>query len=401
LEPRHEPEDAPTDVRNDALTGTPYQTIAAIGQGGMGEVVEAMHVALGKRVVVKLLHAHLSSSPHLVDRLRLEAQVLARLAHPNIVAVSDLGRTLGGRPYLVMDRLVGRTLRDVQKERGAVTPTEAVDWVRQGLAGLSCAHEAGLVHRDIKLDNIFLCDPEPQADGRGRIKLLDFGITKVLEASASLGGPAPVALPTAEGMLVGTPRFASPEQCYGKPVDARSDVYSMGLVLYALLAGRGAFQHIRGALEVLRAQVALVPEPPSAHAPHVHRELDAVVMKAIEKRADDRFQTAAVFRDALALALMRAVSPAIVTAPPDVPITPRPRALAARVPVQAASEPPQITRTELRRETSPLPAARAAMADDEEATQIQAMPGSFARSVAVTALVFLALGLLLALTVSR
>lgn len=264
----------------------------------MGEVVAAEHVALGKRVVVKLLHSKLAERPDHVDRMRLEAQALARLAHPNLVVVHDYGRTAGGRPYIVMEHLVGRTLRDELKERGRLPPAEAIDLVRQALAGLGAAHAVGLVHRDVKLDNLFVCDP---VGGVRTLKVLDFGIAKVLPKASAPSTPAPLAFPTEEGVALGTPRFFAPEQARGISVDARTDVYSAGLVLYALLAGRGPFDHVHALYDLALAQVEEVPEPPSVHAGvPLPPALERTVLRAIAKHPDDRFPSAAMFSAELA-----------------------------------------------------------------------------------------------------
>jgi serine/threonine-protein kinase len=276
------------------LWGTPYRARQRLGRGGMGEVVEAEHVALGKPVVVKLLHLDLNEKPHVVERMRVEAQALARLAHKNLVAVTDFGQTAEGRTYFVMERLYGRTLREELDERGPLPASEAVEYVTQALAGLAAAHGAGIVHRDVKLDNLFLC--EPDAEGRRLVKVLDFGAAKVVAPGGGGPAPAPSRYETGEGILVGTPRYLSPEQACGRPVDARADVYAAGVVLYALLAGRSPFEHVASLLDLLRAHAALVPEPPSRHAPAaIPADLDRAVMRALEKDPDRRFPSSAAF----------------------------------------------------------------------------------------------------------
>jgi serine/threonine-protein kinase len=291
----------------DALAGTPYRFVRKIGRGGMGEVVEAEHVALGKRVVVKLLHRSLASRPDLVDRMRLEAQALARLAHPNLVVVHDYGRTPEGRPYIVMEQLVGRTLREELRSRGRLPPAEAIELVRQTLSGLAAAHALGLVHRDVKLENLFVCDA---AEGARTLKVLDFGIAKVLPAARSPGAPEPLAFPTEEGVAIGTPRFFAPEQARGQAVDARTDVYATGVVLYTLLAGRGPFDHLHALYELSQAQADEMPAPPSHHAGvPLPEDLERAVLRAIAKRPEDRFQSAAAFSGALERVAARLVAP--------------------------------------------------------------------------------------------
>ncbi|KYF84562.1 protein kinase, partial [Sorangium cellulosum] len=280
------------------LYGTPYRPVRRLGRGGMGEVIEAAHVGLDKPVVVKLLHRDLNREPRLVERMRVEAQSLARLAHPNLVMVTDFGRTAEGRTFLVMERLYGRTMREELAARGALPPLEALDLVTQTLAGLAAAHGAGIVHRDVKLENLFVCD----ADARGRrvVKVLDFGIAKVVAPRGDGRAPAPSLYQTEEGVLVGTPRYLSPEQACGLAVDARTDVYAAGVVLYTLLAGRGPFEHVKRVPDLVRAHASEVPAPPSCHAPRpVPPELDRAVMRALEKRPELRFPDAAAFADEL------------------------------------------------------------------------------------------------------
>ncbi|AGP40651.1 serine/threonine-protein kinase [Sorangium cellulosum] len=287
-----------SELSDTLLYGTPYRPVRRLGRGGMGEVIEAAHVGLDKPVVVKLLHRDLNREPRLVERMRVEAQSLARLAHPNLVMVTDFGRTAEGRTFLVMERLYGRTMREELAARGALPPLEALDLVTQTLAGLAAAHGAGIVHRDVKLENLFVCD----ADARGRrvVKVLDFGIAKVVAPRGDGRAPAPSLYQTEEGVLVGTPRYLSPEQACGLAVDARTDVYAAGVVLYTLLAGRGPFEHVKRVPDLVRAHASEVPAPPSCHAPRpVPPELDRAVMRALEKRPELRFPDAAAFADEL------------------------------------------------------------------------------------------------------
>jgi serine/threonine-protein kinase len=260
-----------------------------IGSGGMGEVYAAEHTALGKAVVIKVLHRQLADQPGLSDRVRLEAQVLARLTSPHLVDVIDLGRSHDGRPYMVMERLVGRTLRDEVRERGPLPVREALEYARQMLVGLAAAHAAGIVHRDVKPQNVFLCEPAA-AGGARTIKVLDFGIAKLLEGA--LGTLAPPAVPTQEGVSIGTPEYFSPEQARGTKVDPRSDVYSVGAVLYLLLTGRAPFQHRRGVAELVRAHAREEPDPPSTHRRGLARSIDRLVLEALAKDPEVRPKSA-------------------------------------------------------------------------------------------------------------
>lgn len=290
------------------LAGTNFRALRKLGEGSMGLVVEAENLSLGTVVVIKLLHAALARRPDYVDRLRLEAQALARLRHPNLIVVSDFSVTAAGVPFLVMERLEGRTVDDERKMRGALHFAEAIDIVQQTLAGLTAVHEAGMVHRDIKAANLFLCDPDKA--GRRVVKILDFGIAKVLSTAPPGRAPQPLRFATAEGATVGTPRCLSPEQAYGGAVDARTDIYAVGILLYTLLAGRGPFDHVRSTLELLDAHATLAPPPPSSLAPqHIPATLDAIILRALAKRPEDRFMSAAAFSAALDREA-RAIAPA-------------------------------------------------------------------------------------------
>jgi serine/threonine protein kinase len=283
---------------DDPLVGTSYRSLSLLGRGAMGLVLDAEHVALGKRVVVKVLHRELASRADLVDRMRLEGQVLARLAHPSLVEVTDFGATVDGRPFVVMERLVGRTLAAELAARGPLPVLEAIGWAREALQGLALAHASGIVHRDVKLENLFLCDAtrtEPR-----RVKVLDFGIAKVREGELGLPPPR---FATALGTVVGTPRWLSPEVAARKPFDHRVDLYAMGLVLYALLSGRLPFDHVTGVAELLRAHVELAPPPLSSLARQpIAPAVEAAIHKALAKRPEDRFSSAVAMSDALAVA---------------------------------------------------------------------------------------------------
>ena len=184
----------------DPLAGTAYRTRSFLGQGSMGLVVEAEHVALGTVVVAKLLHGDLRQRPDFVDRLRIEAQAMSRLRSKHLTLCTDLSVTPAGRPFLVLERLYGRTVADELKARGPLPVDEAIDLARQTLAGLRVVHEAGIVHRDIKPANLFLC---MESGGQRLLKILDFGIAKVLVADPdperSARAPQPLSFPMPSG----------------------------------------------------------------------------------------------------------------------------------------------------------------------------------------------------------
>jgi serine/threonine-protein kinase len=299
------------------LGGTSYRLVKRLTSGAMGEIVEAEHVPLRRAVIVKLIHPRYAAQAGFIDRFRLEAQALAALAPRthHIVGVLDVGETAGGRPFLVMEKLTGRTLKEELSARQSLPAAEAIALARQLLDALNCAHEAGIVHRDVKPDNIFLAESERGDRGPRVVKLLDFGIAKVLPGVSEGHTPAPLSQPTEEGTTLGTPRYLSPEQARGKAVDHRSDLYSAGGVLYAMLTGSDPFAHVHGIAALLRAQVNEVPRPPSAVASlPVAAELDRIVLKALAKSPADRFSSATEFSDALEHAL--AAQPAPLAATP-------------------------------------------------------------------------------------
>jgi serine/threonine-protein kinase len=283
---------------SDPLVGSKYRVVRRLGSGGWGTVFEAEHLEIGRRFAVKMLRPGFASDPMLVERMRVEARALGRLQSPHVVEACDFGYTEEGRPFLVMPLLVGHTLSEELAQRAYLPPTEAVELVQQLLSALDVAHQAGLVHRDIKLDNLFLCD-----DGAGRrlLKLLDFGIAKVLP-DAQLGEVP--GLRTQDGTIMGTPRFIPPEQATGSEVGPSADLYGAGIVLYELLTGRDPFQHVTGVVSLLKAHVSEDAPVPSAIAPQfIEPVLDAVVMRALAKRPQDRYASAAELSAALRCAL--------------------------------------------------------------------------------------------------
>jgi serine/threonine-protein kinase len=261
----------------------------------MARVFEVEHRALRRRLVMKL-----SLEPEraeLEDRLRLEAQTLAQLSHPNLLAVTDFGHTASGRAFVTAELLHGRTLARELAERGPMPAARVVALAKQALAGLAAAHRAGVVHRDIKLENLFLCDAAPGAEPS--VKVLDFGIAKLLgEREVAVDS---LELPTADGTVLGTPAFLSPEQVTNQPVDARADLYAMGVVVYTLLVGRPPFAH-DDPLETVRAHAFELPPPPSRWAA-LPVELEAVILRALAKRPEERHPDA----EAMSAELQRAI----------------------------------------------------------------------------------------------
>ena len=285
-------------LEGDPFDGTPFQMVHRLSSGGMGEVFVVEHRELGRKFAAKVLAARLSREPQVMDRVRLEAQALGSLDHPNIVSIVGFAETRDGRPFIVMELLSGRSLAGELRKRGRLRVEIAVRFAVELLSALEAAHAVGLVHRDIKPGNLFLAE---QPNGATALKLLDFGIARVLPG-APPGAPLPLAVPTETGMLVGTPRFISPEGAWGARVDERADLYGAGLSLYMMLAGRGPFDHFDGEDAVRGAHATQAPAPPSKYAfDPVPAELDALVLRALEKNPDARFATATAFKEALQL----------------------------------------------------------------------------------------------------
>lgn len=280
----------------DPLAGTAYRTIGKLASGGMGLVLDAEHRKLRKRVCVKVLHDAIASADF-IDRMSLEAQSLAALdGHPNVVLVTDFGETPGGRPFLVMERLHGRTLLEERNARGALPVLEAIDLVCQVLAGLEAVHRLGVVHRDIKPGNLFVCNA--RGDARRIVKLLDFGGAKLApREGAGPSAVAPRALETAQGIVVGSPRYMAPEQvAAAASVDPRADLYATGAVLFSLLTGRGPFDDRKEHVAIVLGHLHGTPVVPSTLARHpVPEALDRAVLRALAKKPDDRFADARSF----------------------------------------------------------------------------------------------------------
>ena len=280
----------------DPLAGTAYRTIAELGAGGMGLVIEAEHRRLRKRVCVKLLRHGPASTEH-VDRMQLEAQSLAALdGHPNVVLATDFGEAPDGRPFLVMERLHGRTLLEERNARGSLPAIEAIGLVCQVLAALEAAHALGVIHRDIKPGNLFVCNARGSA--ARVVKVLDFGAAKLANGDDAAPSPVPHrAMQTAQGMVIGSPRYMAPEQVImASQVDHRVDLYAAGAVLFFLLTGRGPFDDRKDHVAIIFAQLHDTPPTPSTLAAHpIPKALDDAVLRALAKDPDDRFPDARSF----------------------------------------------------------------------------------------------------------
>jgi Tol biopolymer transport system component len=259
----------------------PYEILAPLGAGGMGEVYRARDTKLDREVAVKVLPEKLAADRDALERFEREAKAVAALSHPNILGIYDLGRE-GDASYAVMELLVGQTLWERLAE-GPLPQRKALEIALAIAQGLAAAHEKGIVHRDVKPENIFLTVD-------GRVKILDFGLAKVAGPQAD-GTKSPTVASTEPGTIMGTVGYMSPEQVRGKPADARSDIFSLGCVLYEMLTGDRAFQGESPA-EAMAAIAQLDPEELAAPTGRFPSAVEKILRHCLEKRPEERFDTA-------------------------------------------------------------------------------------------------------------
>lgn len=274
-----------------------YQVLAPLGRGGMGEVYLAEDPRLGRKVAIKLLPSEFTSNTGRVRRFTQEARAASSLNHPNIVTIYEIGEAAiesltenstgsASTHYIVTEYVEGKTLRQRLKEAAGerLFHAESVDVAVQIAAALSAAHEAGIVHRDIKPENVML-----RRDGL--VKVLDFGLAKLTEPLVTGNAPENMIDSTDSGLVMGTPRYMSPEQARGEKVDGRSDVFSLGVLLYEMIAGHPPF--VGATLsEVIAAILRDNPTPLATHAPEVPQELERIVGRTLEKNRSDRYESA-------------------------------------------------------------------------------------------------------------
>ena len=278
----------------------PYEIRDTVGRGGMAAVYKAYQASLDRVVAIKVISAHLASEPEFMERFRQEARAVARLSHPNIVIVHDFGED-GGVPYLVMEHVDGVTLADLLDE--GIPQGQIVDLLAQVASGLDYAHSRGIVHRDIKPQNVLVTR-------EGRAVLADFGLARIMESARRL---------TMSGGVVGTPEYMSPEQASGRPSDHRTDIYALGVILYEMVAGLRPFS-AETPLGVLMKHLQEPPPPVNEFRPDLPPSVDAVIQKALAKQPEERFQSASELARALRDALGGQAE--VVAAPASRPVAP-------------------------------------------------------------------------------
>lgn len=298
-----------------------YQVGELIGRGGMADVFEGVDLRLGRKVAIKLLKSDLASDETFESRFAKEAQASAKMAHPTIVRIYDAGEEVSTdsngnqikTPFIIMEYVNGKLLRDLMHEK-KLSLKEAVDFAKGVLTALEISHKAGIIHRDIKASNIMVT-------AEGQVKVMDFGIARAISDSSETQAHT--------AGIVGTAQYFSPEQARGEAVDSRTDLYSMGVLLYEMLAGRPPFKGDT-AVSVAYQHVSEKVSPPSEHNPEITPELDQVVLNALAKDREERFQTAEQFRDHL-MAAVRGESLPKVGAEPKTTVAPVQEALPTEV----------------------------------------------------------------------
>ena len=274
------------------------------GRGSMGTVYKAWQSGVGRDVAVKVLNRALRQEPQLVERFNREARAAAQLTHPNIIIVYLVGETHDGVPLLAMEFVDGRSLADVCEEEGPFPPERTIAITRQIAGALAEAHRHGIVHRDLKAENILLCD---RPDARDFVKVVDFGIAKILTGVDD--GHL-----TATGAVFGTPHYLSPEQASGKMVDHRSDIYALGVILFYMCTGRLPFEGETG-MGLLVQHIKEPPPSPQSLNPSVPHALEEMILRCMEKDPADRYQSADEVQKALKTVEEQLLSSSVPTLP--------------------------------------------------------------------------------------
>ncbi|MCP4677889.1 MAG: protein kinase [Deltaproteobacteria bacterium] len=299
-------------TEGDYLEGR-YRIIRHIGEGGMGVVYEAEHVLLKRKCAVKVLHPSEAEDESMITRFKIEARSAANIRHPNIVEVMDFGLTPDNRPFFVMEFLVGESLADKLDREVRISENQAVVITEQILNGLAVAHRTGVIHRDLKPDNIFLVRNEERKEV---VTILDFGISKFVGNRPSIAPPTATSGHqnlTQVGVVLGTPGYMAPETLFGAmEVDSRADLFAVGVLLFEMIMGRRPFRG-RDAHEIMVATASKPVPRPSSIRPGLSQPMEQLILRALAKDPDDRVQTAQEFLKTLGAA---AVGRTLSDAPP-------------------------------------------------------------------------------------
>lgn len=289
---------SPIEPASDPFEGTDYRMLSLIDSGGMADVFIVEHRTLHLSYAAKLLRQSFASDKRTVDRMRLEAETLARLEHHNIVQIHAFHETKSGLPFIVMELLQGKTLRQALSEGGPgrISLPTALIFGLDLLNGLHAVHQLGIIHRDLKPSNLYIhCDQRNECV----LKLLDFGGARVIPG-ISEDAPEPLAIPTRTGTLVGTPMFMSPEAAAGRPIDIRTDIYAAANMIYLMITGRGPFDDEGDIYAVLRAHATKQPPRLARFVSEgIPAALERAVARGLEKDPGRRFQSAREFGQAL------------------------------------------------------------------------------------------------------
>jgi eukaryotic-like serine/threonine-protein kinase len=313
-----------------------YRIEKLIKRGGMGAVYRGKHVLMDKTVAIKVLRPSLAGDDVVVARFSREAKAASRISHPHAVSVTDFGESENGVVFLVMEYLDGRTLKDIIRSEGPMSLDRATEIVRQISGALDAAHLQGVVHRDLKSDNVMLS----QTNGGDWAKVLDFGIAKIQEPAGVRDHDI-----TAANLVIGTPQYMSPEQCSQTgPIDARSDIYSLGVILYEMLAGRVPFTG-ESSTVIMMKQVQDPPPSILTARPELPQEIGKLIERALAKQPADRFQTAGSLFAKLA---------SITSALPDSGALPRVSETVPNLPVSKADDLDEVTVVRPREPVTPV-----------------------------------------------
>lgn len=269
-----------------------YRIVEKIATGGMGVVYKAEHALIGKIAAVKVLRREYSEDRGIMERFFREAQATTAIRHPGIVDIYDFGYYQNERAYIIMEYLAGDTLKERLRVRSVLAPDVATRLIRSVASAVGAAHDQGVIHRDLKPDNIQLV-PDPDMPDGERIKVLDFGLAKLTDAQSATMG-------TQAGLVLGTPAYMAPEQCSGHgQIDIRADIYALGCILFQLVCGRPPFEVTGGFARILMAHMQAPPPLPRTINGAIPESLERIILKLLAKSPDERFQTMAALRQAL------------------------------------------------------------------------------------------------------